>query len=529
MTHKVLVSTALDEAGISVLAAAPDLEFDQLLGLDEDGLAKIVSEYDALVVGTARVTARVLAAADRLRVIGRVGIGVGNVDVAAAGRRGIIVMNTPTGTAVTAAEHTLALLMAVARRITEADRCLKAGEWCAERFQGRELTGKVLGVIGLGSIGRLVASRAAGLQMRVLGTDPLISVEKAAELGVELVPLAELFSRADVITAHVPLTPLTKNMVDDAAIARMKPGVILVNTARGGVFDEAALLRGLNSGKLGGVGLDVFVQEPSLATELLRHPRATVTPHLGAASSEAEARMSIQIAEQVVAFLGKGLITNAINVTSVPQEIAARMQPYVDLADRLGRFLVAVENLRPRSVEIECSGALSELPTPPIVAAALARVLAASFEVPVNTVNAPLLARDRGIEVRSLCRSEPGTHTSYLGVTVRDAAGRAVVVGGTLGSDGSPRLVRWGGHSLDVTMRGTGLMLCNENRPGVIGTVGSLLGAAGINIERMQVALDDATGQSLSFWGLDSPVSDDLLEHVLRSGAVRSAFRLDFG
>jgi phosphoglycerate dehydrogenase-like enzyme len=347
MAARVLVSDTLSEAGLSVLKSAPGLEVVYKPGLKEAELAEAIGGFDALVIRSgSKVTSKVIDAAKGLKVIGRAGIGVDNVDVPAASHRGIVVMNTPTGNAVTTAEHALALLFSLARRTPQATASMRAGKWEKNKFQGRELAGKTLGVIGLGNIGRIVVDRARGLRVNVIAFDPVVTPERATALGVELVKLEDIWARADAITVHTPLTSETKGLVNDATIAKMKKGVLLVNCARGGIFDEAALLRGLESGHIGGAALDVFVEEPPGQNPLLSREDVICTPHLGASTEEAQERVAVEIAEQVVQYLTSGTITNAVNVPSVSREVAPRLSPYVNLAHRLG-FLAQVQKVTP--------------------------------------------------------------------------------------------------------------------------------------------------------------------------------------
>ncbi len=525
---KVLVSDSLSKQGLEVLSSAPGIELDNRPGLSEAELADAIGAYDGLVIRSgSKVTAKVIERAERLRVIGRAGIGVDNVDVKAASRRGIVVMNTPTGNAVTTAEHALALLFAVARKVALADATMKQGKWEKKVLQGRELSGKTLGVVGLGNIGRIVADRAKGLRMNVVGYDPVVSPERAQELGIELVSLEQLFQRADAITVHTPLTADTKGLMNDQTIEKLKPGVLLINAARGGIYDEAALVRGLESGRIGGVGVDVFVEEPPGATELVKHPKVVATPHLGASTDEAQLRVAVEIAHQVVDYLTSGTVTNAVNVPSVPQEVAPRIAPYLALARRLGQFASQVESLEPRQISVEFAGEAAQLTTAPIVSAALAGVLGRYFEQSVNEVNAPVLARDRGIDVSHGTTSQTSEYTTLvtLGITGKD--GREVVVTGTLAADRKPRLVRWGDHELDAQLDGAILVLKNQDQPGVIGAIGSILGESKINISRIQLGLDKQRGSAASLWALDSALPADVLAKINASAAVELALAVN--
>jgi D-3-phosphoglycerate dehydrogenase len=527
---KVLVSDSLSKEGLAFLKEARDIELENKPGLSEDELAKAIVGVEGLVIRSgSKVTAKVIEAADKLKVIGRAGIGVDNVDVKAASRRGIIVMNTPTGNAVTTAEHALALLFSVARKIPLASSTMKEGKWEKKAFEGRELAGKTLGVIGLGNIGRIVADRARGLRMGVIGYDPFMTAERAAELGIELVSIDDLFRRADAITVHTPLTSETKGIVNDAAIAKMKKGVMLINAARGGIYDEAAVVRGLDSGQIGGVGLDVFVEEPPGLTDIVKHPKAVVTPHLGASTEEAQLRVALEIAQQVVAYLQTGAISNSVNVPSVAREMAPVLGPYLSLARNLGQLLAQVESVRPRTIEIECAGDAATLPTAPIVNAALSGLLAGFFETPVNAVNAPIVAKDSGIEVREERTTQKGPFATLLTLTVVGADGQRAAVGGTLGGDRTPRLVRWGKFEMDAHLDGSILVVRNHDRPGVIGSIGTILGTGGINVSSMQMGLDKGAHEAAAFWALDSALPASVLDQVRAVKDVAKAWAIQIG
>jgi len=520
---KVLVSDSLSKEGLEFLKQAKGIELEYKPGLNEEDLAKALAGVEGLVIRSgSKVSAKVIEAADKLRVIGRAGIGVDNVDVKAASRRGIIVMNTPTGNAVTTAEHALALLFSVARKIPLASSTMKEGKWEKKAFEGRELAGKTLGVIGLGNIGRIVADRARGLKMSVVGYDPFMTADRAAELGIELVALDELWKRADAITVHTPLTAETKGLVNDATIAKMKKGVLLVNCARGGIYDEAALVRGLDSGQIGGVGLDVFPEEPPGVTDIVKHPKAVVTPHLGASTEEAQLRVALEIAQQVAAYLQTGEISNSVNVPSVPRELAPVLGPYLALARSLGQFLSQVESVRPKTIEIEFTGEAAAVPSAPILNAGLAGLIAPFFDVPVNAVNAPLVAKAGGIEVREHKTTKKGGFSTLVSITVVAADGKKSTVSGTLASDRTPRLVRWGNFEMEAPLDGSVLVVRNHDRPGVIGTVGTLLGAAGINVSSMQLGLDKATHEAAALWALDSALPSPVLEQIRGTKDVTS-------
>ncbi|MGA2450456.1 MAG: phosphoglycerate dehydrogenase [Polyangiaceae bacterium] len=525
MGAKILVSDTLSEAGLEVLNKAPGMAVEYKPGLKEAELAAAIPGFDALVIRSgSKVTAKVIAAAKDLKVIGRAGIGVDNVDVAAASKHGIIVMNTPTGNAVTTAEHAIALLMALARKIPQATASMRAGKWEKSKFQGHELSAKTLGVIGLGNIGRVVADRARGLHMSVIGYDPVMTPERAAELGIELVSLEDIWSRADAITVHTPLTTETRGLVNETTIGKMKSGVLLVNCARGGIYDEAALVKGLESKKIGGVALDVFTEEPPGPLPILGREDVICTPHLGASTEEAQERVALEIAEQVVAYLTSGTIANAVNVPSVSREIAPRLAPYVRLAERLGTFLAQAHKLSPRAIEVECVGEPGELGARAITCAGLAGVLEGSFEEHVNPVSAPHIAKDAGIAVRELKASpKPGGHGALVSVRVEQADGSTVRADGTLFSDGAPRLVRWSNYEIDAHLAGSILVVLNEDRPGVIGAIGTILGRSEINVSRLQVGLEPGSKRAAALWGLDTRPSPDTLSEIQNLPHVAAA------
>jgi D-3-phosphoglycerate dehydrogenase len=528
MTSRILVSDTLSEAGLAILKEAPGIEVVYKPGLKEAELAAAIPGFDALVIRSgSKVTAKVIEAAKGLKVIGRAGIGVDNVDVPAASHHGIVVMNTPTGNAVTTAEHALSLLCALARKIPQATASMRAGKWEKSKFQGRELSGKTLGVVGLGNIGRIVADRARGLHMNVIAFDPVVSPDRATALGVELVTLDQLWERADAVTVHTPLTSETKGIVNDETIAKMKKGILLVNCARGGIFDEAALLRGLESGKLGGVALDVFVEEPPGAHPLLSRDDVICTPHLGASTEEAQERVALEIAEQVVSYLTTGTIVNAVNVPSVSREVAPRLNPYIDLARRLGSFLAQVQKIKPRAIEVECLGEPGELGARAITSSAVAGVLERFLEASVNQVSAPHVAKDRGIALRELRTSPtPGGFGALVSVRIEEAGGGSARADGTLAADGSARLVRWGEYELDAHLAGATLVILNEDRPGVIGAVGTVLGRAAINVGRLQVGLHPVSKRAASLWSLDSPLPAQVLEEIRALPNVAEAVSL---
>ncbi|MFO0760096.1 MAG: phosphoglycerate dehydrogenase [Byssovorax sp.] len=527
---RVLVSDALSEQGLAILRAGQGLTVDYQPGLNEAALAAAIAGADALVIRSgSKVTAKVLDCADRLRVIGRAGIGVDNVDVEAASKRGIVVMNTPTGNAVTTAEHAIALLMSLARMIPQASQSMKAGKWEKKKFEGRELAGKTLGVIGLGNIGRIVADRARGLKMQVIGFDPVLTAERAAALGIELVSIETIWARADAVTVHTPLNNATRGLVNMATLPKLRKGVLLVNAARGGIYDLDALLEGLASGQIGGVALDVFEEEPPPKDlPILQHERVIVTPHLGASTKEAQDRVALEIAEQVVEYLATGATKNAVNVPSVSSDVAQKLTPYLDLADRIGKFVAQVAPKgSPTAIEVECVGEPAELSVKAIAASAVGGFLQRFLEAPVNQVSAPHVAADRGIAVRELRTAAPrGKYASLVVLRVHHADGSTSAAEGTLGADGAPRLVKWGSFEVEAQLGGHTLVVINLDRPGVLGFLGTTLGNAGVNIARVHLGAS-GDGGAISVWNLDSAIPASVLDEMRRSANVSSAIAVE--
>lgn len=520
---KVLVSDKLSDAGVAILRQASGISVDVKTGLDEDQLCAIIGEYDALVIRSATtVTKRVLDAATSLKIIGRAGIGVDNVDVPAASRRGVVVMNTPTGNAVTTAEHAITLIMSMARKIPNAVASTRSGAWEKTKFQGREIAGKNLGVVGLGNIGRIVADRGQGLKMNVLGYDPVMTKERAAALGIELVSLDELFSRADFITVHTPLIPETTNLLNDAAFAKMKDGVMIVNAARGGIVDEEALVRAIKAKKVASAAFDVFVEEPLPKDHpFLGLEEVFCTPHLGASTAEAQARVSLEIADQIVDFLNKGIVKNAVNVPALAPDVAERVGPFIAVAERLGALVGQLESVDANEIRLTCTGDAAEIGTTPIARAALAGFLSQHLEQKVNPVSAPFEAQERGIKLVEIKEPPARGYASTIRVTVSGAKGTRTATG-AVGTRGEPRLISLEGYEMDAEAAGRMIVMRNLDRPGVIGAVGTVLGARKINVSRMQLGLDEATGQALALYGVTSDVPADALDELRRIDNVSS-------
>ena len=525
----VLIADEMSSRAVEILRGHPEIDVAVKTGLKGDALKAAVAEIDALVVRSAtKATAEVLAAANKLRVVGRAGIGVDNIDVKAASRRGVIVMNTPSGNAITTAEHAICLLCSLARHIPQATASMRAGTWEKKRFEGTELFGKTLGVLGLGTIGRIVADRAQGLKMKVLAFDPVLTEEAARKLGVELAPLDEVFARADFISVHTPLTPETRNLVGADAFRRMKPGVLIVNAARGGIVDEAALAEAIASGKVGGAALDVFSEEPPpkdhpVLASLLAMDRVICTPHLGASTEEAQEKVAIEVAEQIADYLLNGRVRNAVNLPPLPSELGGRLGPFLDLAGLLGALASQLVE-RIESVEIEVAGDVAEGGASPIAAAAVAGLLRRHMDVPVNAVNAALLAAERGIAVSEIKRGGGTDFTSLVTLRVK-GAGECAVRGTVFrtGTAHEPRVVAIDGFALEAALDGRILVLKNADRPGVIGAVGTLLGQRAINVGRLQVGLDRGRAEALQLWNVDNDVDAATLDAVRALPHVRAA------
>jgi D-3-phosphoglycerate dehydrogenase len=501
----VLVREEIAEAGVDLLRSRFDVDVD-----GDSDLASIVGRYDAIVIRSAtKLTADLIAAADNLKVIGRAGVGVDNVDVNAATRRGIVVANAPESNIVSAAEHTVGLLVALARNIPQAHAALVDGRWERSRWGGVELAEKTLGVLGFGRIGQQVARRAVGLQMRVVAYDPFVSAERFRELGVESDTFEGVLERADFLTLHLPLNDETRGAIDADAIARMRDGVRIVNAARGELVDEAALVAALESGKVAGAAIDVFSKEP-YSGPLLEAPNIVVTPHLAASTDEAQDRAGVIVAEQVVAALEGGLVTNAVNIPTVGAEDLEVLGPFVPLAASLGRLALEMARGEPRQISLEYYGELAEYDTRLLTVAALNGAFRGRVDVPVNYVNAPLIAAERGIEVVEERRRTSRDYTNLVVVE----AGDIRVAGTTLGQEHRQWLVSALGFDLDIELSPRMIFLRYDDVPGVIGRVGTLLGEAGVNIANMTVSRNREGGKALMALSIDTPASAEVLERL---------------
>ena len=528
MTPKVLISDSLSPAAVQIFKdRGLAVEFQPKLGSDKARLADLIGDFDGLAVRSAtKVTAKLIERAKSLKVIGRAGIGVDNVDIPAATAKGIIVMNTPFGNSITTAEHAITLMLALARQIPQADSSTQAGKWEKNRFMGVEITGKTLGIIGCGNIGSIVADRAHGLRMKVVAYDPFLSPERALDLGVEKVELGELFRRADFITLHTPLTDKTKNIVDAAAITTMKKGVRIINCARGGLVDEAALRQALDSGKVAGAAFDVFVEEPATQNPLFGHPNVVCTPHLGAATTEAQENVALQIAEQMSDYLLRGAISNAVNFPSITAEEAPKLRPFVALADRLGSFAGQLTETAITRVQLAYEGAVAQMNTKALTSAALAGLLRPMLQ-DVNVVSAPVIAKERGIVVEEMTRAASGDHDSLVTLTVvTERQSRAVA--GTVFADGRPRIVNIKGIRMDAEFGPSMIYITNQDKPGFIGRFSSTLGEAGINIATFHLGRDAPGGNAIALIEIDGELPQAVLAAVRALPQVQQAKLLRF-
>ena len=524
---KILVSDNLSEKGIEVFTKAKGVEVDVKTGLAPEELMAIIKDYDGLVIRSAtRVTAEIIQAAQNLKVVGRAGIGLDNVDIPAASQRGIVVMNTPEGNTITTAEHTISLLLAMARKIPQATASLKNKKWEKKKFQGKEIYNKTLGIIGTGKIGSIVADRAKGLKMQVIAFDPFIQPEILLKQGIEPVTLEELYQRAQFITIHTPKTKDTLGLINNQAIAQMQDGVMIVNCSRGGIVDEKALYEGLISGKVGGAALDVFETEPPGDNPLLSLDNFICTPHLGASTTEAQENVAVAVAEQMVDFLIHGVIKNAVNVPSVSANLLERVRPYLVLAERLGTFQAQILQGGMTEVSIEYLGEVAGYDTKPMTVSVLKGLLTPILKDVVNFVNAPILARDRGIRV---IESKTDTVDDFLNlITLRVKTPKMESsISGTLFGKYEPRIVRLNRFRLEALPEGHMLLIQNEDKPGIIGTIGVTLGKNKINIERMQVGQEKERGENIILLTTDRAVSASALKELMALSSVKSATPLE--
>lgn len=528
MAPKVLISDKLSEAAVQIFRdRGIDVDFQPDLGKDKDALLAVIDQYDGLAIRSAtKATAKIIEAADNLKVIGRAGIGVDNIDRAAASKKGVIVMNTPYGNMITTAEHAIAMMFAVARQIPEASASTHAGKWEKSKFMGVELTNKTLGVIGAGNIGGIVCERAVGLKMRVVAYDPFLSEERATKLGVEKVELDELLTRADFITLHVPKTEQTANIINADAIAKMKPGVRIINCARGGLVDEAALADALKSGHVAGAAFDVFEVEPATDSPLFNLPNVVCTPHLGAATTEAQENVALQVAEQMSDYLLTGAVTNALNMPSVTAEEAKIMGPWLALAGHLGAFIGQMTDEPIKAINILYDGTVAEMNLAALNCGVIAGIMKAG-NPDVNMVSAPVIAAERGINISTTNQAKSGAFDAYIKVTVvTDTYERSI--GGTVFSDGKPRFIQIKGINVDAEIGRHMLYTTNEDVPGIIGTLGQTMGENGVNIANFTLGRSAAGGEAIALLYIDHAISDTVISDLNATGMFSQISRLEF-
>ena len=522
----VLISDKLSAAAVEIFQSR-GIETHVKPGLDKDQLADIIGAYDGLAIRSAtKVTAKLLGHAHKLRVIGRAGIGVDNVDIPAATAKGVIVMNTPFGNSITTAEHAISLMLALARQIPAADASTQAGKWEKNRFMGVEITGKTLGIIGCGNIGSIVADRGIGLKMKVIAYDPYLSPERAIDLGVEKVELDDLLRRADFITLHTPLTEKTKNVIDARALTRVKPGVRIINCARGGLVDEAAIRVALDSGQVAGAAFDVFSSEPATENPLFGHPNVVCTPHLGAATTEAQENVALQVAEQMADYLLTGAISNAVNFPSITAEEAPKLRPYIELCEKLGSFAGQLTETGIKRVHITYAGAIAQEKTRALTSAGLAGLLRPMLQ-DVNVVSATLVAKERGIIVEETTREMQGDYESLITISVQTERQERSVAG-TVYADGRPRIVDIKGIRMDAEFGRSMIYVTNQDKPGFVRNFAGLLADAGINIATFHLGRQERGGDAIALVEIDGEISDATLAAVQALPQVNQAKPLRF-
>ncbi|MEL6619167.1 MAG: phosphoglycerate dehydrogenase [Pseudomonadota bacterium] len=525
---KVLISDKLSDAAVQIFRdRGIEVDFEPDLGKDKDRLAAVIGQYDGLAIRSAtRVTPTILKNATNLKVIGRAGIGTDNIDKEAASKKGVIVMNTPFGNMITTAEHAIAMMFAVARQIPEASTSTHAGKWEKSRFMGTELTGKTLGVIGAGNIGGIVCDRARGLKMKVLAYDPFLGQEKADKMGVEKVELEDLLKRADFITLHVPKTEQTANMITAEQIAMMKPGVRIINCARGGLVDETALAEALKTGHVAGAAFDVFAEEPAKDNPLFNLPNVVVTPHLGAATTEAQENVALQVAEQMANYLLTGAVENALNMPSVTAEEAKVMGPWVQLAGHLGSFIGQMTDEPIKAINILYDGVVASMNLDALNCGVIAGIMKKA-NPDVNMVSAPVIAKERGIQISTTNQDKSGAFEGYIKVTVvTDKRERSVA--GTVFSDGKPRFIQIKGINIDAEIGAHMLYTTNEDVPGIIGLLGQTMGENGVNIANFTLGRATVGGEAIALLYVDNPIPGDVLAALEHTGKFTQVKPLAF-
>ncbi|WP_424178424.1 phosphoglycerate dehydrogenase [Yoonia sp. TsM2_T14_4] len=528
MAPKVLISDELSEAAVQIFKdRGIDVDFQPNLGKDKEKLLEIIGNYDGLAIRSAtKATEKIIAAATNLKVIGRAGIGVDNVDIPAASKKGIIVMNTPFGNSITTAEHAISLMMAVARQIPEANASTHAGKWEKSRFMGVELTAKTLGVIGAGNIGSIVIDRALGLRMKVIAYDPFLSEDRATEIGVEKVELDDLLARADFITMHVPLTDQTRNILSRENIAKLKQGVRIINCARGGLVDEDALADALKSGHVAGAAFDVFAVEPATDSPLFNLPNVVVTPHLGAATTEAQENVALQVAEQMSDYLLTGAVSNALNMPSVTAEEAKIMGPWIKLSGHLGNFIGQMTDEPIMAINILFDGTASEMNLKALTASSVAGIMKAT-NPDVNMVSAPVIAKERGVKISTTKQDQSGAFEGYIKVTVVTES-RERSIAGTVFNDGKPRFIQIKGINIDAEVGENMVYTTNNDVPGIIGVLGSILGTNSVNIANFTLGRAEAKGEAIALLYLDEPLPAKAVAELEGTGKFKQVKPLRF-
>ncbi len=524
---KILVADPVSEQGIAILQK--EHEVDVKLKLPEEELVKIIAAYDGLVVRSeTKVTKTVIAAAEHLKVIGRAGVGVDNIDVDAATQKGIIVLNAPEGNTIAATEHTVAMILALARNIPQAHGSLKAGQWQRSKFTGVEVRGKTLGILGLGRIGTGVAKRALALEMKVLAYDPFISADNAKALDIELAELDEVLAVADFVTFHLPLTAETKNLLNKDRLQKMKPGVRIINCARGGIIDEAALAAAISEGRVAGAAIDVFAKEPvDPANPLLALEQTVVTPHLGASTAEAQVGVAVDVAEGILLALRGEPVTTAVNIAPVPAHVMKVIKPYLTVAEKMGCLAVHLADGRIETVEVEYNGQISEVETRMLTTAVLKGIFGPILQETVNYVNAPAVAKARGIRAKEIKSKETAHFANLVTVRIRTDKGEHMVAGTTFGK-AEARIVMIDGYRVDVAPEGWLLIGPHIDKPGIIGKVGTILGDNGLNIAGMQVGRTETAGTSIMVMTVEADIPTPIMLKIKAVDGILGAKLVNF-
>lgn len=531
---KILITDGLSKEGLELFAKHKDLELDVRKKTDPQELKEIINNYQAVIIRSAtKIDAEVVSLlGEDFKLIGRAGIGVDNVDIKAASKKGIIVMNTPSANAITTAEHTIALLFSLARNTPQAFSSMKELKWERSKFQGTELFGKTMGIVGMGNIGRLVAERALGLRMKVIAHDPYISKDTNLNMPIELVDMDEIFKLSDVITVHTPLTSTTKNLISKGSIDMMKEGVRIINCARGGIVNEEDVAEAISNGKIGGLAIDVFESEPpDFKSPIFKlSDKVVFTPHLGASTQEAQTKVGIAMAEQVIEFANKGVVSNAVNMPSMSTEVLSEISPYLELAEKLGSFMGQTCKVGVKEIIVEYGGNVAEMNVAPLTVTALKGYLSPVMSAPVTYVNAPLIAEERGIKLTETKVSTEGDFSSLVSVIVKTDEGKFSISGSIFGTK-EPRFTRLNKHGIDLAPQGNILMIENYDRPGVVGLLGAALGKKNINIGRLFLTRHENSANeefALAFISVDSPVSEETLEDIANLPEVKTIDQVIF-